>query len=65
MFQVIEMQLQYERNPNSRSGSWERTSINREQQSQSSQRIENPYQDKRSRKLLGICEFLQTIHKKL
>jgi len=41
------------------------TSENGEQQSQSSQEMENPHQDKRSGKLLGVCEFLQMIYKKL
>ena len=59
------MQLQYGRNPSSRSSSWERTSTNREWQSQSSQGMENPHQNKKSQKLLRVCKFLQIVYQEL
>ena len=50
---------------NSRSSGWERTSANGNRQSQGSQRMEDPHQDKRSRKLLGVCKFLQIVYQEL
>ena len=34
-------------------------------QDQSNQRVKNSYQDKRSRKLLGVCKLLLAIHQEL
>ena len=49
------------KNTYTRSSRWKRRSPNGEQQSQGSQRLKNPYQDK-SGKLLGICKLLSTFY---
>ena len=42
-----------------------RRDTNREWQSKSSYRMEDPYQDKRSGKLLGVCKLLLEIYQEL
>ena len=59
------MQLQHERNSDIGSNSWQRTSTNGTRQGQGSQRMENTNENKRSRKLLRICEFQLEVHLKL
>ena len=48
-----------------RSSSWIRRDSDGKWQDQSSQRVENPYQDKESGKLLGVCKYLLAIHQEL
>jgi len=50
------------KNTYTRSSSWKRRSPDGKQQSQGSQRSENPYQDKKSGKLFGICKLLSTLY---
>ena len=65
MFQKIQMLLQYEGNPNTWSSCWKGTSSNGTRQDKSSQGIEDTNKNQGSRKLPGICKFLQKVHLEL
>ena len=59
------MQLQYERNSNTRINCWKRTSQDGTRKDQDSQEIENADESQRCRKFPKICELLQKIYSKL
>ena len=59
------MWLQYGRNSDTGSNSWQRTSTNRARQGQGSQRMESANKNQRSGKLLRICELLSKVHSEL
>ena len=65
LFQIVKMQFWYRGNTFSRSGSWKRRSSDEKWWNQSSQEMENSYQDKRSGKLLGVCKLLLEIYQEL
>jgi len=56
---MIKVQFQYKKDTHSRSNNQKRRSSNGKQQNQGSQRIENFYQSKESRKLFKVCKFYQ------
>ena len=60
MFQKIQVLLQYEGNPNTWSSCWNRT-----RQDKISQEVEDANKNQGSRKLSGICKFLQKVHPEL
>ena len=59
------MLLQYEGNPNTWSSCWKETSSNGTRQDKSSQEVEDANKNQGSRKLSGICKFLQKVHPEL
>jgi len=59
------MQLQHERDPNTRSSCWKGTSSNGTRQDKSGQGIEDTNENQGSRKLPRICKFLQEVHLEL
>ena len=59
------MQLQYRKNPDTRSNCWKRTSPDGRRQNQGSKRVEDTDQSQKSGEFSGICKFLQKIHQKL
>ena len=59
------MWLQHGRNSGTGSSSQQGTSINGAKQDQSSQRMESANKNKRSGKLLGICELLSEVYSEL
>ena len=59
------MWLQHERNSSTGSSSQQETSINGAKQDQSSQKMKSANKNKRSGKLLGICELLSEVYSEL
>ena len=62
MFQTIKMQLYYERNSDTRSHHWKRTSQNGTGKNQSHQEIEDTNKSQGCRKFSGTCKLLPEIY---
>ena len=65
MFQKVKMRLQHGRNPNFRSGGWQRTDLNGIRKDQDSKGMEDTDKSQRCGKLPGIRQFLSTLYTKL